>query len=160
MLFFLTQKWILSERKREEWEMNNYPEGEIREMIDIYESRGMSPQDAKLVIETMAKYKDFFVDVMMQQELELQASSYHRAIMSCEYVHFLANIVLLPHDRYQMKIMFRRAVVKVGFNHVASDLIVVFCHSSCNERVYIFHVFIFQALSCFAPLQHSERCLC
>ena len=95
-------------------------------MIDIYESRGMSPQDAKLVIETMAKYKDFFVDVMMQQELELQASSYHRAIMSCEYVHFLANIVLLPHDRYQMKIMFRRAVVKVGFNHVASDLIVVF----------------------------------
>ena len=48
-------------------------------MIDIYESRGMSPQDAKLVIETMAKYKDFFVDVMMQQELELQASSYHRA---------------------------------------------------------------------------------
>ena len=80
MLFFLTQKWILSERKREEWEMNNYPEGEIREMIDIYESRGMSPQDAKLVIETMAKYKDFFVDVMMQQELELQASSYHRAM--------------------------------------------------------------------------------
>lgn len=73
---FLSSKaeneWILSERRREEWEFENYPEGEIEEMIEIYESRGMSSEDAKLVINTMAKYKDFFVDVMMTQELELQ----------------------------------------------------------------------------------------
>ena len=73
---FLSSKanneWILSERRREEWEMDNYPEGEIREMIDIYKSRGMSHDDATLVIKTMSKYKDFFVDIMMQQELELQ----------------------------------------------------------------------------------------
>ncbi len=37
-------------------------------------NRGMSKEDATLVIETMAKYKDFFVDTMMQQELELQVS--------------------------------------------------------------------------------------
>ena len=52
--------------------MENYPEGEIREMIEIYESKGMSTEDATQVINTMAKYKEFFVDVMMQQELELQ----------------------------------------------------------------------------------------
>lgn len=86
--------------------MENYPEGEIREvgssftsagngqhvlisnipysctslssnelflqMIDIYVAKGMSKEDATLVITTMSKYKDFFVDVMMQQELELQ----------------------------------------------------------------------------------------
>jgi DNA damage-binding protein 1 len=67
-----TNEWILSERRREEWEMENYPEGEIREMIDIYKSRGMTHEDATIVITTMAKYKDFFVDTMMQQELELQ----------------------------------------------------------------------------------------
>jgi len=67
-----TNEWILSERRREEWEMENYPEGEIREMIEIYMKRGMSKEDATSVIETMAKYKDFFVDTMMQQELELQ----------------------------------------------------------------------------------------
>ncbi|CAJ1961113.1 unnamed protein product [Cylindrotheca closterium] len=67
-----TNEWILSERKREEWEMENYPEGEIQEMIDIYKEKGMEHEDAKLVIETMAKYKDFFVDLMMAQELELQ----------------------------------------------------------------------------------------
>jgi vacuolar iron transporter family protein len=44
-------------------------------MIEIYQEKGMTYEDAKLVIETMAKYKDFFVDVMMQQELELQVSS-------------------------------------------------------------------------------------
>ena len=43
-------------------------------MVEIYMKRGMSKEDATLVIETMAKYKDFFVDTMMQQELELQVS--------------------------------------------------------------------------------------
>ena len=73
---FLSSKaeneWILSERRRENWEMENYPEGEIREMIDIYESRGMNREDATMVIQTMAKYKDFFVDIMMTEELALQ----------------------------------------------------------------------------------------
>jgi vacuolar iron transporter family protein len=73
---FLSSKanneWILSEKRREEWELENYREGEIQEMIDIYTSKGMSLEDAKLCIETMAKYDEFFVDVMMMQELELQ----------------------------------------------------------------------------------------
>lgn len=73
---FLSSKaeneWILRERAREKWEMDNYPEGEIREMIDIYESRGMSRDDATTVIKTMAKYTDFFVDVMMSEELSLR----------------------------------------------------------------------------------------
>lgn len=73
---FLSSKaeneWILSERERENWEMENYPEGEIREMVDIYVTRGMEQEDAEAVIKTMAKYKDFFVDVMMAEELQLQ----------------------------------------------------------------------------------------
>ena len=73
---FLSSKaeneWILSERRREEWELENYPDGEIREMVELYMLKGMSQADAELVIKTMAKYKDFFVDVMMTQELQLQ----------------------------------------------------------------------------------------
>mmetsp|Transcript_3722 Transcript_3722/g.7241 ORF Transcript_3722/g.7241 Transcript_3722/m.7241 type:complete len:290 (+) Transcript_3722:128-997(+) len=73
---FLSSKaeneWILSERKREAWEMENYPEGEIEEMVDIYVERGMERSDAEKVIETMSKYEDFFVDVMMAEELQLQ----------------------------------------------------------------------------------------
>ena len=73
---FLSSKahneWVLSERRREVWELENYPEGEIQEMVDIYVERGMEEQDASKVINTMAKYKDFFVDVMMAEELQLQ----------------------------------------------------------------------------------------
>jgi DNA damage-binding protein 1 len=73
---FLSSKaeneWILSERRREEWEFENYPDGEVREMVEIFEERGMTHEDAELVITTMAKYKDFFVDIMMTQELQLQ----------------------------------------------------------------------------------------
>jgi DNA damage-binding protein 1 len=73
---FLSSKaeneWILSERQREAWEMENYPEGEVSEMIEIYEEKGLTNADAKLIVETMAKYKEFFVDVMMMHELELQ----------------------------------------------------------------------------------------
>jgi hypothetical protein len=48
-------------------------------MVELYMLKGMSQSDAELVIKTMAKYKDFFVDIMMTQELQLQ---YLRTIMS------------------------------------------------------------------------------
>lgn len=61
-----------SERKREMWEFNNYQEGEIEEMIDIYTKRGVEYEDAKLILTTMAKYPDFFVDHMLIQELNIK----------------------------------------------------------------------------------------
>ncbi|KAL3759380.1 hypothetical protein ACHAWU_000679 [Discostella pseudostelligera] len=109
---FLSSKaeneWILSERRRESWEMENYPEGEIREMIDIYECRGMSREDATKVIETMAKYKEFFVDVMMTEELALQVPEENHKIaaakeglaMFCSFATFgslpLIGYVVIP----------------------------------------------------------------
>jgi len=65
-------EYILSEKKREEWEFDNYKEGEIKEMVKLYQERGMNAEDAECVILKMAKYRDFFVDVMMKEELELQ----------------------------------------------------------------------------------------
>lgn len=41
-------------------------------MVEIYESKGMSHEDAVACINIFKKYPDFFVDIMMQQELELQ----------------------------------------------------------------------------------------
>jgi DNA damage-binding protein 1 len=109
---FLSSKaeneWILSERRREQWELENYPEGEIKEMIEIYTSRGMSEQDADMVVRTMAKYEEFFVDVMMAQELELQVpeedhvteSMREGVVMFCSFAFFgtmpLLGYVLFP----------------------------------------------------------------
>lgn len=57
------------ERDREAWEMDNYPEGEIDEMVDIYKRKGMSEEHAKTILTTMAQYKEIFVDHMMVEEL-------------------------------------------------------------------------------------------
>ena len=59
------------EREREAWELQNYPAGEIAEMVELFVARGMSREDAEFVIQRMAKYKDFFVDLMMTEELAL-----------------------------------------------------------------------------------------
>lgn len=59
------------ERKREAWECDNYIEGEKKEMVDLYMNKGMSFEDATIVIETMSKYRDIFVDCMMVEELGL-----------------------------------------------------------------------------------------
>ncbi|CEM32012.1 unnamed protein product [Vitrella brassicaformis CCMP3155] len=60
-----------AEERREKWEMEHYPEGEVAEMIDLYEQNGMTRQDATQVITIMSRYKDFFVKVMMVEELGL-----------------------------------------------------------------------------------------
>ena len=109
---FLSSKaeneWILSEKERESWEMDNYPEVEVQEMIDIYVEKGMGREDAKMVIETMSKYKEFFVDVMMAEELGLSVpeddhvheSFKEGIIMFCSFATFgsfpLLGYVIIP----------------------------------------------------------------
>ncbi|CAH0482762.1 unnamed protein product [Peronospora belbahrii] len=59
------------ERSRESWEFTNFPEGEIEEMVTLYEKKGISTDDAMLVVHTLAKYKEAFIDIMMVEELNL-----------------------------------------------------------------------------------------
>lgn len=63
--------YVQKEYDRELWELENYPEGEVAEMVELFEQRGMSKDDAQEVIKRMAKYKTFFVDIMMREELSL-----------------------------------------------------------------------------------------
>ena len=62
---------VRAEREREAWEFDNFREGEIQEMVELYESKGVSTADAEVILNTMAKYRDFFIDHMMVQELEM-----------------------------------------------------------------------------------------
>eukprot|EP01119_Soliformovum_irregulare_P002728 TRINITY_DN12988_c0_g1_i1.p1 TRINITY_DN12988_c0_g1~~TRINITY_DN12988_c0_g1_i1.p1 ORF type:complete len:265 (-),score=57.30 TRINITY_DN12988_c0_g1_i1:39-833(-) len=62
---------LQAEKKREDWEMTNNLEGEKKEMVDIFVSKGMSQEDASTSIEIMSRYHDLFLELMMQQELGL-----------------------------------------------------------------------------------------
>jgi len=66
---------VMEERRREEWEFDNYPEGEIKEMVDLYENRGLPREKAELAVAIMAKYKEFFLDIMVTEELGLTIPS-------------------------------------------------------------------------------------
>lgn len=58
-----------TEYKREKWEFDVNPEGEIAEMIELMEESGVSHEDAELIMRTTAKYPDLFMDQMMYYEL-------------------------------------------------------------------------------------------
>jgi len=59
----------LAERKREKWEYENYPKGEIDEMIELYEKKGMKVEHAKQLVAALIKHEDIFIDTMMVEEL-------------------------------------------------------------------------------------------
>ena len=63
---------VEQERKREEWEFENFPEGEIMEMVDLYEARGLPRDKAERIIRIFSRYKDFFIELMLVEELGLQ----------------------------------------------------------------------------------------
>lgn len=63
------QQYHAAERAREEWELENYPEGEKLELKELYIEKGLSAEDSDTLVEILAKYPDFMIDVMMKDEL-------------------------------------------------------------------------------------------
>lgn len=64
----LVAQWT-RERAREAWELENYAEGECAEMVELYVSKGVAEADAEAAVAALSKHSDFFVDLMMTQEL-------------------------------------------------------------------------------------------
>eukprot|EP01127_Copromyxa_protea_P016576 TRINITY_DN4949_c0_g1_i1.p2 TRINITY_DN4949_c0_g1~~TRINITY_DN4949_c0_g1_i1.p2 ORF type:complete len:328 (+),score=58.10 TRINITY_DN4949_c0_g1_i1:60-986(+) len=58
-----------AEMRREIWEYENYPDGEKREMVDIYISKGLSKSDALELVDVLSRNSDIFIDTMMAEEL-------------------------------------------------------------------------------------------
>lgn len=62
---------LRNEYNREDWEMTHHPEGEKKELVELYVENGVEQADAELIINTMSKYRKFFVRHMMVVELGL-----------------------------------------------------------------------------------------
>lgn len=61
------------ERQREAWEYDNYPEGEVHEVVELYAARfGLSEAELRPFVSRLASAApDAFVDLMMVEELSL-----------------------------------------------------------------------------------------
>lgn len=84
------RKVALWEMKREHWEVENNPQGEIDEMVQIYMDKGIEENDAKTVANTLSKYKDFWVDHMMLHEIGMMPPDEEDDSFKSAAVMFLA----------------------------------------------------------------------
>lgn len=102
------------ELDREHWEFQNYAEGEVNEMVDLYKSKGFSEEEARDILEIMAKHKNFFVDHMMIQELGLMSPDGEESPAKHGLVMFVAFVLfgLIPKLPY----MFLFGIHFSGFN--------------------------------------------
>ena len=67
------QNHIRGEHKREQWELENFPQGEIDEMVALYREKGFSQAEATKIISLMTKkpaYYSYFVEHMVRMESE------------------------------------------------------------------------------------------
>jgi len=65
-------EYILAEKERECWELENCPAEEKMEMMMIYQQRhGFSKDDAESMVNISFKYPKFFISHMMVEELGL-----------------------------------------------------------------------------------------
>ena len=105
MQFRIKQDFGEFERARERWEMEQFPEGEIQEMVQIYTGYGISERDADIVARTLSKYPEFWIDHMLLHEigiiptnlradLDVQAQRTLLAILAFTSAFILPSILL------------------------------------------------------------------
>lgn len=82
--------FVLTEKRREKWEYKNYKEGEIKEMVKLFVQKGMSQPDAQLVVKKMAEYEDFFVDLVVSQQLGQIGDDSELGLIQDGFVMFLS----------------------------------------------------------------------
>jgi VIT1/CCC1 family predicted Fe2+/Mn2+ transporter len=89
-----------AERAREAWEVEHYPEGEKRELVEIYEGKGMTPADAKAAVEVISRNPKAWIDIMMVEELGIvgsEESPLGNALATFLSFGFFGFIPLLTH---------------------------------------------------------------
>lgn len=81
-----------AEREREAWEVENYPEGEKLELIELYVAKGMEQKDAEEVTALISKNHKSWVDIMMVEELGImhtdESPTMNALITFCSFSFF------------------------------------------------------------------------
>jgi vacuolar iron transporter family protein len=63
------QEYYDREYQREAWEVEHFPEGERRELMEIYRARGFTEEEAATLVDLQAKEPKRWVKTMMVEEL-------------------------------------------------------------------------------------------
>ena len=88
------------ERKREEWEVENYPEGEIQEIRAIFRAKGFEGKALEDAVKTITSNKKLWVDTMMAEELNIieeNISPKKRGLVTFVSFALVGSIPLMPY---------------------------------------------------------------
>jgi VIT1/CCC1 family predicted Fe2+/Mn2+ transporter len=72
----------MTEKARENWEIDHLPDREKEEVADVFRAYGMEDKHISPIIDAMSKKRDQWVDFMMRFELGLEAPDPRRARLS------------------------------------------------------------------------------
>lgn len=94
------------ERLREEWEVDNIPLHEKKEIEDIYRAQGFSGSTLDGIVENITADKDRWIDTMMTEELHL--SRENRSAFSAGFVTFISFLLIgsVPLFSYVLALFF------------------------------------------------------
>ena len=94
------KEFIEKERKREEWEIEHYPKGEVEEIRQIYKEKGFRGKDLEKAVKVITSNKDVWVDTMMKSELRLiedQISPVKKGAVTFISFLLVGSIPLMPY---------------------------------------------------------------
>ena len=66
------KEFVQAEKRRELYEFKRDKVGEIEEMVNTFQNRGMSRPDAEIVVKKVAQYENFFINLKITEELGVQ----------------------------------------------------------------------------------------
>jgi len=101
-------EYTKKEREREEYEVDNFPEGEIEEIRQIYSKKGFKGEDLERVVSVITSNKDVWIDTMMVEELELLSTMDQDFPIKSAFVTFLSFVLIgmIPLSTYIIAILF------------------------------------------------------
>ena len=65
-------QFVQAEKRKGQWEFKHDRAGKIKEMMKIFEMKGVDHADAEIIINKMAKHENFFISLMVTEGLGLQ----------------------------------------------------------------------------------------
>jgi vacuolar iron transporter family protein len=108
--------YALRERKTEELEFHHEPEEEYAEMFGFLRRKGYIKKDAEILLPLLSKNKEFWLDVMLQEELGLAppntATNPLRGALATFFAFVAAGVIpLVPYLFIETSAVFAAAAV-------------------------------------------------
>lgn len=115
---------LTSEINRENWEIENKPEDERKEIEDIYKAKGFTGKDLKMIVDKITSDKKVWLDTMLTEELNLNLEILGNPIKSA-FRMFGAFLVggILPIIPFFFSSGFTPLFIAIGMSLTASFVV-------------------------------------